>query len=135
MRKIITIILLIICTVNTRAGKLLCIVGSLSCTNNYSPLKIPKAPYQGTRKFCSDESRQIYTVTIRGNYVIIFYGDVYITRSFKKGLLFTNDPNEIKYRRSGNKKYNYGKYYVVTASYFSVLNTENGEYSFYSICK
>lgn len=91
-------------------------------------------PFQGKRHFCSDESKQEYYVTIKGNDVIIAYATVKIRGTFKKGLLFTNDKNEMEYNRYAGK-HNYGKYYILKADYFSVLNGENGEYFYYSVCK
>jgi hypothetical protein len=91
-------------------------------------------PFQGRRNFCSDESKQTYSVIIRGHNVTISYGKVSIKGIVKNGLLFTNDPKEIAYRHNAGK-YNYGKYYVLEPAYFSVLNSENGEYRFYKLCK
>src|SRR5437764_15491915 len=70
-----------------------------------------KPPFQGIRHFCSSESKQTYNVTIKGNDVIITYSTVRIKGTFKKGLLFTDDPKEIEYRKDAGK-HNYGKYYV-----------------------
>ena len=93
-----------------------------------------KPPYQGKRHFCSDESKMTYDVTIKGYDIIIAYEKVRIKGAFKNGLLFTKDPNEIEYNKYGGKK-NYGKYYILTANDFSVLNGENGEYFYYQLCK
>lgn len=97
-------------------------------------LEIKQGPFQGKRKFCSDESKQVYTVIVNGNNVSITYSTVKIIGRFKNGLLLTNDPKEIEYRQYA-KKHNYGKYYILKPNYFSVLNPENGEYSFYKLCK
>ncbi len=93
-----------------------------------------KTPFQGERRFCSGESSTTYDVKISGNNVIISYEKIKIKGIFKNGLLFTNDPQEIEYRRNAGK-YNYGKYYVIGADYFSVLNPENGEYFYHQLCK
>jgi hypothetical protein len=53
--------------------------------------------------------------------------------SFQKKVI-RSVPEEIKYRHNAGK-YNYGKYYVIGADYFSVLNTENGEYFYHQLCK
>lgn len=93
-----------------------------------------KPPYQGKRHFCSDESKMTYDVTIKGNDVVIAYSTVRIKGTFKNGLLFTNDPKEIEYIHYGGKSV-YGKYYILQADYFSVINTENSEYFYYQLCK
>ncbi len=90
-------------------------------------------PFQGKRHFCSDESRMTYDVEIKGNKVIITYPKFKATGYFKNGLVFTNDPQEVEYRNAAGK-YNYGKYYIIEAEYFSVLLTENGEYNSYNRC-
>src|SRR5882757_4522505 len=80
-------------------------------------------PFQGTRHFCSDYSKQTYDVTIKGNGIVISYPKFKAKGIFKNGLVFTNDPHEIEYRHSAGK-YNYGKYYIIEADYFSVLIAE-----------
>lgn len=97
-------------------------------TNTFKP------PFQGERRFCSNESNMTYDVKIAGNNVIISYEKIKIKGVFKNGLLFTNDPKEIEYRHNAGK-YNYGKYYVIGTDYFSVLNSENGEYFYHQLCK
>ncbi len=92
------------------------------------------APFQGKKAFCAYGSESKYIVTIKGNNVLIVTGKSKITGAFKKDKLFTNDPGEIRYRKFAGK-YNYGKYYVIGADYFSVLNSENGEYRYYTLCK
>lgn len=96
--------------------------------------KIFKPPFQGKRRFCSNESKMTYNVRINGNNVVISYEKIKIKGVFKNGLLFTNDPQEIEYRRNSGKT-NYGKYYVIGTDYFSVLNPENGEYFYHQLCK
>lgn len=93
-----------------------------------------KPPFQGKRHFCSIESKQVYDVEIKRNDVVISYEKIKIKGVFKNGLLFTNDPSEIEYRHNAGKC-NYGKYYVIGADYFSILNSENGEYFYYQQCK
>lgn len=61
--------------------------------------------------------------------MLIVTGKTKITGTFKKDKLFTNDPEEIEYRKFA------GKYYVIGADYFSILNSENGEYRYYTLCK
>ncbi len=92
------------------------------------------APFQGKKAFCAYGSESKYFVTIKGNNVLIVTGKVKITGAFKKNKLFTNDPEEIEYGKFAGK-YNYGKYYVIGTDYFSILNSENGEYRYYTLCK
>lgn len=92
------------------------------------------APFEGKKAFCAYGSESKYIVTIKGNNVLIVTGKTKITGAFKKDKLFTNDPQEIEYRKFAGK-YNYGKYYVIGADYFSILNSENGEYRYYTLCK
>ncbi|MEO6289538.1 MAG: hypothetical protein ABIO76_06440 [Ginsengibacter sp.] len=92
------------------------------------------APFQGKKAFCAYGSESKYIVTIKGNNVLIVTGKIKITGTFKKDKLFTHDPEEIEYRKFAGK-YNYGKYYVIGADYFSILNSENGEYRYYTLCK
>lgn len=97
--------------------------------------RIIKPPFQGKRLFCSSEIKMTYDVEISGNNVVISYEGIKVKGVFKRnGLLLTNDPEEIEYRRNSGK-INYGKYYVIGANYFSVLNSENGEYFYYQLCK
>lgn len=96
--------------------------------------KIFKPPFQGKRRFCSSESKMTYDVEINRNNVVISYEKIKIKGVFKNGLLLTNDPEEVEYRRNSGKS-NYGKYYVIGADYFSVLNPENGEYFYHQLCK
>ena len=90
-------------------------------------------PFQGKRTFCSADSDAKYRVTIKGNSVLIVIDQTKVNGVFKKDKLFTNDPGEIEYRRFSHEYY--GKYYVIGAEYFSVLNAENGEYRYYTLCK
>lgn len=103
-------------------------------TVQHQKTRIFKPPFQGKRFFCSSESKMTYHVEISGNNVVISYEKIKIKGVFRNGLLFTNDPEEIEYRRN-SRKYNYGKYYVIGVDYFSVLNPENGEYFYYQLCR
>lgn len=91
-------------------------------------------PFQGKRTFCSADSDAKYIVIIKGNSVSILIDNKKITGAYKKEKLFTNDPEEIEYRKFAPKN-NYGKFYVITTDYFSVLNPENGEYRYFTVCK
>jgi len=109
---------------------------SIPAKNKINLQKKPKsnAPFQGKRIFCSSDREAKYLVTIKGNSVLIVIDNIKVTGLFKKDKLFTNDPEEIEYRRFSGK-YNYGKFYVIGVDYFSVLNPENGEYRYYTLCK
>ena len=91
-------------------------------------------PFQGKRVFCSADSDAKYAVTIKGNNVLIITDNKKITGLYKKDKLFTNDPEEIEYRKFAPKN-NYGKFYVIATDYFSILNPENSEYRYFTLCK
>jgi hypothetical protein len=91
-------------------------------------------PFQGKKTFCSYGSKAKYIVIVKANNVVITSGKKQYKGVFKAGKLFTNDPEEIEYRKYAGK-YNYGKFYVLGTDYFSVLNAENGEYSYYTVCR
>jgi predicted amidohydrolase len=91
-------------------------------------------PFQGKRVFCSADSDAKYAVTIKANNVLIVIDNKKITGVYKKDKLFTNDPEEIEYRKFAPKN-NYGKFYVIATDYFSVLNPENSEYRYFTVCK
>ena len=91
------------------------------------------SPFQGKRIFCSADSDAKFAITIKGNNVLIVIDNKRITGVYKKDKLFTNDPEEIQYRKSAPKN-NYGKFYVIATDYFSVLNTENSEYQYFRLC-
>ena len=103
-------------------------------TSANPPKAKPNTPFQGKRVFCSADSDTKYAVTIKGDRVIIVTGNSKITGIFKRDLLFTDDAEEIEYRKLAPKN-NYGKFYVIGADYFSVLNAENSEYRYYDLCK
>ena len=92
------------------------------------------SPFQGKKIFCSADSDAKYFVAIKGNNVLIVIDNKKITGLYKKDNLFTNDPEEIEYRKFAPKN-NYGKFYVIATDYFSVLNPENGEYRYFTECK
>jgi hypothetical protein len=92
------------------------------------------SPFQGKKIFCSADNDAKYTVTIKGNNVLIVIDNKRITGVYKKDKLFTNDPEELEYRKLAPKN-NYGKFYVVATDYFSVLNLENSEYRYFTLCK
>jgi hypothetical protein len=124
-----SILLLLLCTCNYTFA-----FAQHSKTSQHQETKIFKSPFQGKRHFCSDKGNLIYDVDINGNNVIISSGKVKIKGFFKKGLLFTDDPEEIEYRHF-SRKYNYGKYYIINPDYVGVLNSENGDHIYYQLCK
>ena len=91
-------------------------------------------PFQGKKVFCSADSDAKFSVTITGNKVLIVMDNKKITGVYKKDKLFTNDPEELEYRKFAPKN-NYGKFYVIATDYFSVLNSENSEYRYFTLCK
>jgi hypothetical protein len=90
-------------------------------------------PFQGKKMFCSADSRAKYIITITNDSVLITIDRIKIKGVFKKDKLFTDDPREVEYRRFSHAYY--GKYFVIGTDYFSILNSENGEYSYYTLCK
>lgn len=92
------------------------------------------APFQGVRTFCPFDHGSKVVITIHGNNALIISDKKRVKGVFKKDKFFSNDPDEIAYRRVAGE-YNYGKYYVIDTSYFSILNVENGEYSYYKLCE
>ena len=90
-------------------------------------------PFQGKRMFCSTDSKARYAITITHDSVFIASDRIKIKGVFKKNKLFTNDPREIEYSRFSHA--HEGKYFVIGTDYFSILNSENGEYSYYTLCK
>jgi hypothetical protein len=94
--------------------------------------KTTAAPFQGMKKFCSYAHRSIYTITIQGMTVKIVFrynnDSTTIQGTLKGNKLYTNDPDE-----KANKNLA-GKYYLLTATTFRIINTESGDYDDYHIC-
>jgi uncharacterized pyridoxamine 5'-phosphate oxidase family protein len=107
--------------------------GALQQRTNMQKQKI-KPPFQGKKFFCSSDNKEKYTVIIKGNDVTFIIEKRKITGVFKNGKLFTNDPEEAQYRRIAGKRH-YGEFYSLGADYLSILNSENGEYLYYTICE
>lgn len=135
-------LILLICSYVSKSEILIFHPGSLKLLvdstpanrNNIQKKLIFTSPFQGTKIFCKYGSKSKYIVSITGNNVLIVSDKAKIKGVFKRDKLFTNDPEEIEYRKIAGK-YNYGKYYVIGTDYFCVLNVENGEYSYYTLCK
>jgi hypothetical protein len=94
--------------------------------------KTAAAPFQGMKKFCSYAHNSTYTITVRGISVKIVFrynnDSTTIQGTLKNNKLYTNDPDE-----KANKNLA-GKYYLLTATTFRIINTESGDYDDYHIC-
>jgi hypothetical protein len=82
--------------------------------------------------YCSPYAKTKYKVLITGSKIRITrlykeYKNVF-TGIYKKGRIFSNDPNEKK-SRSAN-----GRYYKLQDHSFGVLNIENGDYDWFELC-
>src|SRR5215218_8765059 len=93
---------------------------------------IAGVPFQGTKQFCSFTGKSRYIVLIKGSRANLTYSykeyKTTVSGSFKNGKLYTNDPYE-KDSKTG------GRYYLISKTLVRVLNTENGDYEDYTICK
>jgi len=91
------------------------------------------APFQGTKEFCEFYQRSKYLVTIKGNIVTIFFIEnndtTRVNGKIINGKLYTDDQDE-----KSNKTLS-GKYYLLTKDMIRILNTENGDYYEYDVCK
>ncbi len=91
------------------------------------------APFQGTKEFCEFYQRSKYLVTIKSNIVKIFFIEnndtTRVNGKIINGKLYTDDAEE------KNNKSLAGKYYLLTKDMIRILNTENGDYGEYDVCK
>ena len=91
------------------------------------------APFQGTKEFCEFYQRSKYLVTIKSNVVNIFFiknnDTSKVNGKIINGKLYTDDTEE-----KSNKSLA-GKYYLLTKDMIRILNTENGDYDEYDMCK
>jgi hypothetical protein len=91
------------------------------------------APFQGTKEFCEFYQKSKYIVTIKNNIALInfiYQQDTSIIHGkIINGKLYTDDADE-----KANKKFA-GKYYLLTKNMIRILNTENGDYNEYDVCK
>ena len=90
-------------------------------------------PFQGSKEFCEFYQRSKYLVTIKSNVVTIFFiknnDTSKVDGKIIKGKLYTDDTEE-----KSNKNLA-GKYYLLTKDMIRILNTENGDYDEYDVCK
>jgi len=106
--------------------------GHLIFTTDTIPKKL-KTVNKNEKLYCSDYAKSKYKILISGSkikitrlykeYVETFSGTV------KNGKIYSNNPDEIIVK--GIK----GKYYKFQDGYFGVLNIENGDYEWFSLCK
>jgi hypothetical protein len=83
--------------------------------------------------YCSTYLKTKYRIIVTGSKIKITriykeYVDV-IHGNLKNGKIFTDDPNE------KSAKQFQGKYYQLKGKSFGVLNVENGDYEWFSLCK
>ena len=95
-------------------------------------LKFSATPFQGTRQYC-DLKPLKYKVTIKGyNVTIVEYykneKPTIVTGTYKKGRLYTNNPNEKKYKMSGT-------YYAIYPESFGYSNLEGGDFILFELCR
>lgn len=99
--------------------------GMLHTAIKYSPL-------QKEQTYCSSYEETRYKVLINKNKIRITrlykeYKEVF-TGTLSKGKIYSNDPNEKKSKETA------GKYYKLQGKYFGVLNSENGDYDWFTLC-
>ncbi|MFL5740408.1 MAG: hypothetical protein ACJ75B_09345 [Flavisolibacter sp.] len=97
------------------------------------PKKLSIKPNKNEKLYCSDYAKSKYKILISGSkikitrlykeYVESFSGTI------KNGKIYSNNPDEITVKDIK------GKYYKFQDSYFGVLNIENGDYEWFSLCK
>lgn len=85
------------------------------------------------KTYCSPYAKTKYKLLINKGKVRITrlykeYKDVF-TGVIKNGKIYSNDPEEKKFKPV------WGKYYKLSKEGFSVLNIENGDYEWFSECK
>lgn len=101
--------------------------------NNIAVLKTNDASIDKEKTYCSPYAKTKYKLLINKEKVRITrlykeYKDVF-TGVIKNGKIYSNDPEEKKFKPV------WGKYYKLSKEGFSVLNIENGDYEFFSECK
>jgi len=100
---------------------------------NPNSKKTAIAPFQGTKEFCEFYQRSKYRVTIKSNLVAIFLIEGLDTSRVHgkiiNGKLYTDDVAEKSDKNLA------GKYYLLTKDMIRILNTENGDYNEYDLCK
>ena len=126
---------LIICIIS-----MLCFHTSNSISQTHTTKKINfQTPFQGTKYYCTPDNNQTFQITITKNQVAITlptyktFPEHTFKGTIKNGIVLTNDPDEVAYRK-GAGKYKYGKYYLIENDTFGTLNGENGDYSWFYPC-
>ena len=97
------------------------------------PKKLSVKANKNEKLYCSDYAKSRYKILISGSKVKITrlykeYVETF-TGTIKNGKIYSNNPDEIIVK--GIK----GKYYKFQDGYFGVLNIENGDYEWFSLCK
>src|SRR5215212_5909371 len=118
-----------------------CNVSKATQFNNYNPAlltdTIPKKTNKAVQKnekiYCSDFVKTKYKLLINGNKIKITrlykeYTSTY-TGVIKNGKIYSNDPDE------KSLKDVWGRYYKLVGKNFGVLNIENGDYEWFTLCK
>lgn len=95
------------------------------------PQKIKKGGKE--KLYCSSYAKTKYKLLITGSKIKItrLYKEfTEVTMGvFKKGKIYSNNPDEQKVKEAR------GKYYKLQGNAFGVLNMENGDYDWFTLCK
>jgi hypothetical protein len=100
--------------------------------NSIAVFRSNNASIDKERTYCSPFAKTKYKLLINKGKVKITrlykeYKDVF-TGVIKNGKIYSNDPEEKKFKPV------WGKYYKLSKEGFSVLNIENGDYELFSLC-
>lgn len=117
-------------------------------TLNYSIQRIDLYPYlvidkisKKTNKNSAPKEKIYFSNSAKTKYKILITGSsIKITRLYKEyvdvimgtlknGKIYSNDPNEKSFKPV------WGKYYKLKDNNFGVLNTANGDYEWFTLCK
>ena len=97
------------------------------------PKKLSVKANKNEKLYCSDFAKSKYKIMISGTKIKItcLYKEYVETFSgtIKNGKIYSNNPDEITVKDIK------GKYYKFQDGYFGVLNMENGDYEWFSLCK
>lgn len=99
---------------------------------NIEASKSNHASIDKEKTYCSPYAKTKYKVLISKEKIKITrlyleYKDVF-TGIIKNGKIYSNDPNEKNYKPV------WGKFYKLNKTGFGVLNIENGDYEWFSLC-
>lgn len=100
--------------------------------NNIAVLRSNDAFIDKEKTYCSPFAKIKYKLlinkgTVRITRLYLEHKDVF-TGVIKNGKIYSNDPEEKKYKPV------WGKYYKLNKEGFGVLNIENGDYEMFSLC-